>query len=449
MAYSKFGILKDNLTLRKTASSSGSAIHSLSKGEIVYTNGGSTVNGNYTWYPAYHRHSSTLYYSGYIAAINNNSGFINCELINESITFSTNYTSGNSLTLSWSSVYNNNSDIDFDVDFTLTDNYGNTFLSNSSNTSYTISNLSNYYSHGNNVEFTLTVSYEDVTSGGTTLFSKSDEYRYTSATISLGSFSKNPSIVSINQNNDGTFNLSWNAATWSGSSGSLWYYITSNPSGPGDFLGSTSNTYLNNIAIPAYGNVTIYVTAEEGNSDTWSGSGSKSTTFYLPSLSAPKISISPSSGSSTVITKTDNAVLSYGTGTINYKLYRGSINNGVEIGTFSNNTYTITESQLNNWGVTNQSFFVKAIATITKPIGVITSNSLNENSNLVNFIYEPHKTILYYTGNGSINGYEECIAYYYTGNTNEGNNGWVECEPYVYTGESNATINGWQLCSYT
>lgn len=449
MAYSKFGILHDNLTLRKTASTSGSSITSISSGEIVYTDGGSTVNGNYTWYKVYYRENSSLYHSGYIAAINNSTSFINCELINESVSFSTNYSSGNSLTLSWSSVYNNNSKVDFDVEFTLTDNYGNTFLSNSSSTSYTISNLSSYYSHGANVTFTLCVSYEDVTSSGTVLFSKSDVYSYAYATISLGSFSSNPKITSITQNSDGTFNLSWDAATWNGTTGNLWYYITSNPSGPGDFLGNTSETSLNNITIPAYGSITIYVTAKEGNTGNWSGSGSKDFTFYKPSLSAPKISISPSSGSSTVITKTDNAVLSYGMGTIDYKLYRGSVNNGIEIGDFSNDTYTITESQLNDWGITNQSFFIKAIATITKPTGVITNNSLNKNSNLVDFTYEPHKTILYYTDNGSINGYEECIVYYYTGDTTKGDNGWIECEPYYYTGDTSIGNNGWQICSYT
>jgi hypothetical protein len=76
-------------------------------------------------------------------------------------------------------------------------------------------------------------------------------------------------------------------------------------------------------------------------------------------------------------------------------------------------------------------------------------SELFADSDVVTFTFEPYKTILYYTGNGSINGYEECIVYYYTGNPNEGNNGWVECEPYIYTGESNATINGWQICSYT
>lgn len=256
-----------------------------------------------------------------------------------------------------------------------------------------------------------------------------------------------PSNVQVSQNNDGTFNASWNEASWSGPS-PVYYYIYGYINEEEEWLWDGSETNIKNIFIPKemYGKkIVIKVIAEESDSRNWTQrETSIEYTFQNPSLSIPQISISSNTGISLTINKIQSSSLSYCTGNIHYELHYGTIENSTKIEKFSGDSYTITESQLEEWNIINQSFFIKAIATITKPTGIIPNNTLEQNSNIVNFIYEPHKTVIYFTESGP----QECIVHYYTGNPNEGNNGWVECEPYIYTGESNATIDGWQLCSY-
>ena len=251
-----------------------------------------------------------------------------------------------------------------------------------------------------------------------------------------------PSNVQVSQNNDGTFKISWNAASWSGGSSYIKYYIycpqisTDNYF---DIIGETSKKYT----IPGYStDYTFYISAYENQTGSWAGDSIEKTyNFTAPYVTAPTISISPTSGISTTITRT-NSSLKYTDGEITYNLYR----NNILVGTFSDLTYTISQDTLDSWNSENIEFQVKVTTSnLTNNYG----SPLTNKSNTVTFKYNLNKTILYYTGNGSINGYEECIVYYYTGNLNEGDNGWVECEPYIYTGESNATINGWQLCSYT
>ena len=261
-------------------------------------------------------------------------------------------------------------------------------------------------------------------------------------TYELPQWNYSPSNISISQNNDGTFKISWNAASWSGGSSYIKYYIycpqisTDNYF---DIIGETSKKYT----IPGYStDYTFYISAYENQTGSWAGDSIEKTyNFTAPYVTAPTISISPTSGISTTITRT-NSSLKYTDGEITYNLYR----NNILVGTFSDLTYTISQDTLDSWNSENIEFQVKVTTSnLTNNYG----SPLTNKSNTVTFKYNLNKTILYYTGNGSINGYEECIVYYYTGNLNEGDNGWVECEPYIYTGESNATINGWQLCSYT
>ena len=255
-----------------------------------------------------------------------------------------------------------------------------------------------------------------------------------------------PTITSIKNNNNGEYTIEWSAANWQGGNTYVRYdvfiYQGNTYVSESDYLTSLSHTAL----IPKYDTeLTFYVRASlsSGSSSTIKSATVKKT-FNSPTLSKPTISLSNNKGQSVTITRGDSQVNDGSATSITYDLYRDSN----KVGTFSGKTYTVNQSTLENWNQTSIIFKIKATASGVSP--VVNSNSkLTSESNTATFTFEPYKTILYYTGSGPINGYEECIVYYYTGNSNEGNNGWVECEPYIYTGESNATINGWQLCSYT
>lgn len=257
-----------------------------------------------------------------------------------------------------------------------------------------------------------------------------------------------PSNLTITQNVDGpTFTLDWNDSTGTGGSGSIVYGVYDDTAG--GYLRNvddnpvTSSNYTGNI--PAYNSTRKYsiIAKYSGVYSDWSEI--KSIIFYKPSINNPSsLTINQTSGQSCKLSWTA-ASLNYTKGTITYHIYK----NGAEIQTTTSTSYTFDESIVSKWGTNTVSLTIQAIATSLKNTASGTSLS-SDIIGPVNFTYiPPYKTILYYTGSGPINGYEECIAYYYTGNSNEGNNGWVECEPYIYTGESNATINGWQLCSYT
>lgn len=255
-----------------------------------------------------------------------------------------------------------------------------------------------------------------------------------------------PTITSINNNFDGTFTINWSAASWQGGNTYVRYdYFIYNGSTKileSDYLTTLSHT----IDIPLYNTeLSFYVRASlSSGSNKTINSATITKTFNSPTLSKPTISLSNTKGQSVTVTRNDSQVSNGSATSITYDLYRGS----KRVGTFSGKTYPIDQATLESWNQTSITFQIKATASGVIP-NLTSDGKLYANSDTITFTFEPYKTILYYTGNGPINGYEECIVYYYTGNSNEGNNGWVECEPYIYTGESNATINGWQLCSYT
>ena len=255
-------------------------------------------------------------------------------------------------------------------------------------------------------------------------------------TYSLPSFTAAPKITSIVQNDDGTFTINWDKATWSGT-GTIYYYVNA---GSSSYSGVTGNK--DTQSIPKYGeSITFFVRASVDGVSIDSENYTK--TFSLPTLSTPSISINPSSGQSTVVTR-GNSSLSNTKGDITYTLKY----NGKSAGQFSGTTFNVTEAKMTEWGGTSFTFTVTATATnlTNKANGEI----LTKTSSDVTFTFEPHKTILYYTGSGSIeNGYAECTIWYYTGYSTKGDNGWVECEPYYYTGDTSIGDNGWQLCSYT
>ena len=255
-----------------------------------------------------------------------------------------------------------------------------------------------------------------------------------------------PTITSIKNNNDGEFTIEWSAASWQGGNTYVRYdvfiYQGSTYISESDYLTSLSHT----ASIPKYDTeLTFYVRASlsSGSSST-KKSETTTKTFNSPTLSKPTISLSNTKGQSVTVTRDDSQVNDGSATSITYDLYRGSN----KVGTFSGKTYSISQSTLEGWNQTSITFKIKATASGVKPI-VDSKSTLTSESNTATFTFEPYKTICYYTSNGSINGYEECIVYYYTGDTTKGDNGWVECEPYYYTGDTSIGDNGWQICSYT
>lgn len=248
-----------------------------------------------------------------------------------------------------------------------------------------------------------------------------------------------PTITSIKNNNNGEYTIKWSAANWQGGNTYVRYdvfiYQGSTYVSESDYLTSLSHTAL----IPKYDTeLTFYVRASlsSGSSSTIKSETVKKT-FNSPTLSKPTISLSNNKGQSVTITRGDSQVNDGSATSIAYDLYRDSN----KVGRFSGKTYTVNQSTLEDWNQTSITFKIKATASGVKPV-VDNKSTLTAYSDTVTFTFEPYKTILYYTGNGPVNGYEECIVYYYTGNPNEGINGWVECEPYFYN-------NGWQPCSHT
>lgn len=236
-----------------------------------------------------------------------------------------------------------------------------------------------------------------------------------------------PSNISVSQNNDGTFNISWDAASWQGP-GDVYYYVYSNPADEREWLVSTTETSAKDILIPTYGSVTIYVYGYQYDTYTSSSTASKQVTFSAPSLNAPTISLSTTKGQSVTITRGDSTVNKGSATSITYDLYRGSS----KVGTFSGKTYTVNQSTLESWNQISITFKIKATASGVKPV-VNNNSTLTAESTTATFTFEPYKTICYYDGSNQV----ECIVYYYDGSN------WQECEPYYYDGSN------WQLCSYT
>jgi hypothetical protein len=94
------------------------------------------------------------------------------------------------------------------------------------------------------------------------------------------SWNYGPSNIIISPNNDGTFDISWDAASWSGP-GNIWYFIKT-PSIPGDITWDTGQTFLSNLPIPEYEEVIFYLWAKEYDTGTTGETISKTYTFELP-----------------------------------------------------------------------------------------------------------------------------------------------------------------------
>lgn len=243
-------------------------------------------------------------------------------------------------------------------------------------------------------------------------------------TPSLGT----PGTPTITQNNDGTFSVSWAAASYSGGTGSISYDFWSHTDGYSVYNTGTSTSCKLKISTYAGYNFAFQykIRATYTGLETFSGYVNK--TFYKPSISKPTLYVNAAEGTTCTL-NWDAAILSYTTGTITYYIYKGS----TQVATTTSLSYTFDQNTVKTWGDSAVSFYVVAKGTSLSNTDNGTTLT-SSNSNTVSFTYKaPYKTIAYYTSSGWVN----CLVYYYT------SEGWKLCDPYYYTS------SGWQSCSTT
>lgn len=156
-----------------------------------------------------------------------------------------------------------------------------------------------------------------------------------------------PGAPTIVQNNDGTFKISWSAATGTNNTGSVYYQVqnvTNNIYLTSRFTG-TSTT----LSIPAYGTpITFRVRATYGNASSSSDgyfttySNNTTETFHSPSLTNPGNPTVVQNNNGTYTATWTAATGSYGIGSVYYQLWNDST--GTPIGgltTALTGTYSI------------------------------------------------------------------------------------------------------------
>ena len=244
-------------------------------------------------------------------------------------------------------------------------------------------------------------------------------------TPSLGT----PGTPTITQNNDGTFSVSWAAASYSGGQGSINYEFWSHTDGYAVYNAGTSTSCKLKISTYAGYNYQFEygVRATYSGLETFAPNRTK-VTFYYPTISTPVLTVSALTGTECSLSWTA-AQLSRTTGTVTYYIYK----DGTQVGSTTSLTYAFAADTVKTWGDKAVSFYVIAKGTSlgnTDNGTTLTSG----HSNTVSFTYvAPYKTIAYYTSSGWVN----CLVYYYT------SEGWKLCDPYYYTS------SGWKSCSTT
>lgn len=204
-------------------------------------------------------------------------------------------------------------------------------------------------------------------------------------------FSKSPSITSIKQNNNGTYTISWSpAALSSGESNNIVYDLWNMNDG-GILHSGIKGTSVTKTISSYNNNCTFMVAARLNSSDPYGYdvvySAHSSKTFYPPSVSAPSLSASGTSGSSVTLSWTA-ATLNYATASnLQYNVYVGSSLYTTQSGL----SVTIPESTLSGWGAGPHSFTV--MATASGLSNTAAGTSLNSpKSNAVSFTYKPSTT---------------------------------------------------------
>ena len=237
-----------------------------------------------------------------------------------------------------------------------------------------------------------------------------------------------PGKPTITQNNDGTFTISWGAASYSGGQGSINYEVWEHNNGYPIYNAGTNRTAT--LKINQYASYNFAY--EYGVRATYTGletfAEKTKITFYYPTISTPVLTISAATGTECSISWTA-ATLTRTTGTVTYYIY---VNNS-QVASTTNRTYAFAADTVKSWG--DKAVSIKVIAKGTSLGNSDAGSTLTSgDSNIVSFTYKaPYKTIAYYTSNGWVN----CLVYYYT------SEGWKLCDPYYYTS------SGWQSCSTT
>ena len=168
----------------------------------------------------------------------------------------------------------------------------------------------------------------------------------TQATLYTGSLTE-PGAPVITQNNNGTFDISWAAATGTNNTGNV-YYQVQNVTG-NIYLTSRSTGTSATLSIPAYGTpITFRIRATYGNASSSSDgyfttySNNTTVTFHAPALTNPGAPTIVQNNNGTYTATWTAATGSYGVGSVYYQLWNDST--GTPIGNLTTaltGTYSI------------------------------------------------------------------------------------------------------------
>lgn len=419
--YSKIGFTTgNNVRIRKTASTSGASVTQVpNSGTMVLTNGVTSSGSGYTWYYL-SAEVDHQWHTGYMVT-----DYV--DVLNESISISTNgYSSGKTLTLSWTSAYANY----VNVSYVLSDSLGNTFYP--SGNSCTI-NLSNYYSDGQSVTFTLTASYSYDTGTTSVVFSKSDESRSIGVTY-VGPTVSTPNRPNVEYNyNTKKFSVSWNSCVGSYGSGDVTYTVYYGEWEDGyqaySKYVSTSTSTTIDLWYPIAGKSIVFyfsVVAHYSNISSSSSDYGEYTVYgpyisWEDSLPTPTVS---QSGTSLMISWTRATVVN-DTGNV-YYIVRCTSNSGIDDAVET--TDTSASMQIPAYGVELNIIVTAICDSPSLSIGSKTAQFIAEE-----IVVEPS----YYTIRTYINGmWQDSIVRYYDGIS------WIECVPQYYNGTQ------WVECSF-
>lgn len=275
-----------NVRIRSGVGTSTSIVTTLSASNtLVWTSGTSAGTANsYTWYAvSYFNDIEGTWYTGYMP-----SSYLSVK--EATLGLSTNgYSSGESLTLSFSSSY---SGIQYvTVTYTVTDSKGNS-LYTGTGTSCTIA-LPSYYARGEQVAFTVTASYSHIYNwGGGAYFHVPSHSSSASITANwVGPEVTAPTITTLTHSG-GMFSVAWSASTGTnGASGaSVTYMLKYWDSESGESAAQTVNMNADKAAsiarwiAPTWSDIT-YTFKVTALYDGVSASSSKTITLPAPSIS--------------------------------------------------------------------------------------------------------------------------------------------------------------------